>query len=225
MTDESAPAGTYRVSCWSCRAEFDASTTRWCDCVTTERTRVCSACGRCFCKAPRAYKQEFWSGAPQALWDDKIVLRRRADALPPNPAVGEAKRPLILVCEDEKDVARLVVEAVGSLGYGWIRAADGAEGFSLAKGYRPDLVLTDALMPRIDGRELCRMLKADPDTGQIPVIVMTSLYVSQKYRFEALQLGADEYLVKPFERGHLAQLLGRFVPLAGRGPSGTEDPA
>jgi DNA-binding response OmpR family regulator len=54
---------------------------------------------------------------------------------------------------------------------------------------------------------------------------MTSLYVSQKYRFEALQLGADEYLVKPFERGHLAQLLGRFVPLAGRGPSGTEDPA
>jgi len=212
MTDEPVPAETYRVSCWSCRAEFDASTTRWCDCVTTERTRVCSACGRCFCKAPRAYKQEFWSGASKALWDEKLALRRRAAALPPNPLPGEAKRPLVLLCEDEMDVARLVVEVLDALGYGWIRAADGAEGFALAKEHRPDLVLTDALMPRLDGRELCKKLKADPQTQRIPVVVMTSLYTSQKYRSEAIGFGVADYLAKPLERGQLAAVLGKLVP-------------
>jgi CheY-like chemotaxis protein len=214
MSEEPVPIETYRVKCWSCRAEFDASATRWCDCVTAERTRACSACGGCFCKAPRAYKQEFWSGAPKPLWDEKLALRRRAATLPPNPLPGEAKRPLVLLCEDEIDVARLVVEALDVLGYGWIRAADGAEGFSLAKEYRPQLVLTDALMPRMDGRELCRKLKADPYTWQIPVVIMTSLYTSQKYRSEALGFGANEYLAKPLEKSQLAEVIGRFVPPA-----------
>ena len=225
MTDESVPAETYRVSCWSCHAEFDASTARWCACVTTERTRVCSACGRCFCKAPRAYKQEFWSGAPKALWDEKLALRRQATTLPPNAPPGEVKHPLVLLCEDEIDVARLVVGVLDELGYGWIRAADGAEGFSLAKEYRPGLVLTDALMPRMDGRELCRKLKADADTSRIPVVVMTSLYTSQKYRSEALQLGADDYLVKPLERGTLVQVLEKFVPSDDPGPENPKEPA
>ena len=223
MTDEAVSSETYLVTCWSCRTAFDASATRWCDCVTAERTRVCSACGRCFCKAPRAYKQEFWGGAPKALWDEKLALRRGAAALPPNPPPGQAKRPLVLVCEDEMDVARLVVEMLDALGCGWIRAADGAEGFSLAKEYRPELVLTDALMPRMDGRELCLKLKADPDMQQIPVVVMTSLYVSQKYRSEALGLGASDYLIKPLERGQLVQVLGKFIPFAGRGVPGSEE--
>jgi len=212
MSDESLPIETYRVPCWSCRAEFDASATRWCDCVTAERTRVCTACGRCFCKAPRTYKQEFWSAAPRALWDQKLALRRSAAPLPPNPLVGQTVRPLILVCEDEEGIARLVVEILASLGYGWIRASDGAEGFTLAKEHRPDLVLTDALMPRMDGRDLCRKLKADPYTWKIPVIVMTSLYTSQKYKSETLGLGASDYLAKPIERSQLAEVLGRFVP-------------
>lgn len=212
MTDEPVPAETYRVSCWACHAEVDASAARWCDCVTAERTRVCSACGRCFCKAPRAYKQEFWSGAPKRLWDEKLALRRRAVALPANPLPGQAKHPLVLVCEDEMDVARLVVETLDALGYGWIRAADGAEGLALAKEYRPDLVLTDALMPRMDGRELCQKLKADSQTQQIPVVVMTSLYTSRKYRSEAIGFGAADYLAKPLERGELAEMLGKLVP-------------
>jgi CheY-like chemotaxis protein len=212
MSDEPLPIETYRVKCWSCQAEFDASATRWCDCVTAERTRVCSACGRCFCKAPRSYKQEFWGGAPRGLWDEKLAMRRHKKALPPNPPAGQMKRPFVLVCEDEDDIVGLVVEVLASLGYGCIRAADGAEGFALAKEYRPDLVLTDALMPRMDGRELCRKLKADPYTWQIPVVVMTSLYTSQKYRSEAIDLGASEYLAKPIERSQLAAIVGRFVP-------------
>jgi CheY-like chemotaxis protein len=212
MSDKPTPIETYLVSCWSCHAKFDASATRWCDCIAAERTRVCSACGRCFCKAPRPYKLEFWSGAPRTLWDEKVAMRARPAALPPNPPVRQAKRPLVLLCEDENDIARLVVEALASHGYGWIRAADGAEGFALAKEYRPNLVLTDALMPRMDGRDLCRKLKADPYTWQIPVVVMTSVFKGQKYKSEALEFGANEYLAKPFEKSQLVAIIGRFVP-------------
>ena len=212
MSDEPIPAETYRVSCWACHAEFDALAARWCDCITAERTRVCSACGRCFCKAPRAYKVEFWGAAPRTLWNEKLGLRRLAVALPPNPRAGEAKRPLVLLCEDEDDVARIAVEALASLGYGWIVAKEGTEGLALAKEYHPDLVLTDALMPRMDGRELCRVLKADPSTSQIPVVVMTSLYTSRKYQAEAIGFGSAGYLAKPLERGQLAEVLGKLVP-------------
>lgn len=212
MSEEPIPNETYRVACWSCHTEFDALATRWCDCVTADRTRVCTSCGRCFCKAPRSFKQAFWSGAPRALWNEKLALRRRPAPLPPNPAPGEAKRPLILLTEDEDDMARVAVEALTSLGYGWVRAKDGVEGLALAKEYGPDLVLTDALMPRMDGRELCRRLKADPKMKEIPVIVMTSLYTSQKYRSEAIGFGADEYLSKPLDRERMAAVVGRFLP-------------
>src|SRR5512140_770914 len=186
MSDRPIPTETYLVSCWSCHAKFDALAARWCDCVTAERTRVCSVCGLCFCKAPLGYKREFWGGAPRALWNEKLALR--------HPPAGDAKRPLVLLCEDEDDVARIAAEALASLGYGWVRAKDGAEGLVLAAEYRPDLVLTDALMPRMDGRELCRMLKADPKTSQIPVVVMTSLYTSRQYQSEAIGFGVAAYL-------------------------------
>ncbi|MFI5181686.1 MAG: response regulator [Thermoanaerobaculia bacterium] len=212
MSDEPGPTETYRVVCWSCHAEFDALAARWCDCVTGERTRVCAACGRCFCKAPRSFKQAFWSGAPRALWDEKLSLRYHPVALVPNLAPGEVKRPLILLTEDEDDIARIAVEVLASLGYGWVRAKDGVEGLALAKEYRPDLVLTDALMPRMDGREFCRRLKGDPELKGIPVVVMTSLYTSQKYRSEALGFGADEYLSKPLEHDQIAAVMGRFIP-------------
>ncbi len=212
MSEEPNPGETYRVTCWSCHAEFDALAARWCDCVTADRTRVCASCCRCFCKAPRSFKQEFWSGAPRALWDEKLAFKRHSAVLPPNPTPAEAKRPLILLTEDEDDIARIAVEVLASLGYGWVRAKDGVEGLTFVKEYRPDLVLTDALMPRMDGRELCRLLKADPETKGIPVIIMTSVYTSQRFRSEAMGFGADEYLSKPLEHGQLAGAVGKFLP-------------
>ena len=78
----------------------------------------------------------------------------------------------------------------------------------MAKEYRPDVVLTDALMPRMDGREMCRRLKDDPRTGHAKIIVMTSLYKGQRYKSEALtEFGADAYLQKPLEAETLAKTL------------------
>ena len=185
--------------------------------MTAERTLVCPACGSCFCKAPRAYKLDFWSRAPGSLWERKRAEKKHKEVLPPNPLPSEVKRPLVLICEDEDDIARMAVTSVESLGYGWVLARDGVEGLSLAKEYRPDVVLTDALMPKLDGREMCRRLKADPDTRDLRIAVMTSLYTSSKYRSEALSFGADDYLAKPFERTQLAELLRKLAPLPGAG--------
>ena len=184
----------------------------WCSCLATERTLVCSGCGKCFCKAPRAYRQKFWSEAPPALWEAKLKEHRPAE-----PASDQAPqslhRPLLLVVDDEAGIRRMAAKAAKRLGFGVIEASDGVEGKTLAKKYRPDVILTDALMPRLEGREMCRQLKADPETGDIKIIVMTSLYRGQRYRSEAMSnYGADGYLEKPLDPELLAKTLREIVP-------------
>jgi CheY-like chemotaxis protein len=107
----------------------------------------------------------------------------------------------------------MAAEAAARLGFGVIEAPDGVEGKNLAKEYRPDVILTDALMPRLEGREMCRRLKADPETQDIKIIVMTSLYKGQRYRSEAMsEFGADGYLGKPIDPELLAKTLHELVP-------------
>ena len=173
---------------------------------------MCSGCGKCFCQAPRAYHRKFWSEAPPALWEAKLK-RHQPPELRTNPPPGSVSRPLLLVVDDEPGVRRMAAEAATRLGFGVIEARDGVEGKTLAKEYRPDVILTDALMPRLEGREMCRRLKADPETQDIKIIVMTSLYKGQRYRSEAMsEFGADGYLPKPLDPGLLATTLHELVP-------------
>ena len=205
-------ASSYYVDCPACGTSFNALSVPWCSCLATERTLVCSGCGKCFCKAPRAYRQKFWSEAPPALWEAKLKEHRLAE-----PASDQAPqslhRPLLLVVDDEPGIRRMAAKAAKRLGFGVIEASDGVEGKTLAKKYRPDVILTDALMPRLEGREMCRHLKADPETGDIKIIVMTSLYKGQRYRSEAMSnYGADGYLEKPLDPELLAKTLRELVP-------------
>ena len=64
---DSDPTLTYPIVCYSCDSPFDALAAHWCDCLSSERTRVCPACDHCFCDAPRDYRLRFWEEAPQAL--------------------------------------------------------------------------------------------------------------------------------------------------------------
>ena len=80
------------------------------------------------------------------------------------------KRPLILVVDDEKDIQRVAVRVLESLGYGLVLAPNGEAGLEIARRYKPDLVLSDALMPKLDGREMCLRLKNDPETAGIKVV-------------------------------------------------------
>ncbi|MFI5120845.1 MAG: PleD family two-component system response regulator [Thermoanaerobaculia bacterium] len=214
--DPEQPASSppsYYVDCVSCGTSFNALNVPWCSCLATERTLVCSLCGKCFCQAPRAYRQKFWSEAPPPLWEAKLKEHHRPAEPAPNPPPESVRRPLLLVVDDEAGIRHMAAKAAARLGFGVIEAGDGVEGKTLAKKYRPDIILTDALMPRLEGREMCRRLKADPETQDIKIIVMTSLYKGQRYRSEAMSnFGADGYLSKPLDPDLLASTLRSLVP-------------
>jgi CheY-like chemotaxis protein len=209
---ESPDASVYNVSCHNCLAAFDALQVPFCSCIVTQRTLICPCCLNCFCKAQPAYKQKFWAGAPRELWNRNFEEHHVAFAPVPNPEPSAVNRPLVLVVDDETDIQRIATHAVESLGYGVILARNGQEGLELTRRYLPDLVLADALMPKLDGREMCRKVKTDPATSRVKVVVMTALYTSIKYRTEGLRhFLADDYLSKPLEFTQLRALLQKHL--------------
>jgi len=215
-TDRGASQGglkvRYTVNCSNCRTPFDAMESDWCACLATQRSLVCPHCLTCFCQAPRAYKESFWSRAPQEMWQRKMERSKEAFVPKKAPDPRAVRRPLVLVVEDEPEIRKVATMAVEGLGYAMILARDGREGLEMAEAYKPDLVLTDALMPRMDGREMCRRLKQNPETAGIKVLVMTSVYTSARYELEAKKkFGADAYLAKPLQFQKLKDLLIEMV--------------
>jgi len=205
------PPGKYEITCYTCKARFDALDSVWCNCLVGERSLVCPSCLNCFCKANTAYKERFWASAPQELWDLKLDEHRR-DFDKPNPNPEKVIRPLVLVVDDEKEIQRVAIRDIEGLGYGVILAKDGIEGFEMAKKYKPDLVLSDALMPRMDGREMCRRIKSDPETAKIKVVIMTSLYTQSKFKTEAFrEFRVDGYLSKPLDFNQLRSVLQKHL--------------
>jgi CheY-like chemotaxis protein len=214
-TQEASPGpsanAAYTVTCASCHRPFDAMVAAWCSCLVTERTLVCPNCGVCFCKAARDYKSRFWSGAPRALWDEKFLEHRMDVDEEPEPG-GRSGRPLVLVVDDEAPIRRVAVRVVRALGCRVAWASDGRDGLARARELKPDLVLTDALMPRLDGRELARLLKSDPATAGARVVLMTALYTSVKYRVEGHKTYlVDDYVAKPVSARELSTLLERYL--------------
>jgi CheY-like chemotaxis protein len=122
------------------------------------------------------------------------------------------RRPLVLIVDDEIDIRKVAFAAISELGYQAIVAASGEEGIEVARTYKPDLILTDAFMPKMDGREMCRRIKANPDTARARVVVMTSLYTASRYKYEAFkEFQADDYLPKPLEFQALRELLEKHL--------------
>jgi CheY-like chemotaxis protein len=203
---------TYSVACYNCKMSFDAMESGWCSCLVSERSLVCPSCLQCFCKAPTSYKSRFWSGAPKELWDRKFSEHHEQFTPQLNPDPADAARPLVLVVDDEPDIQRVASRVIESLGYGLVLARDGEQGLELAKRYKPDLVITDALMPRLDGREMGRRIKDDPETKDAKVVVMTALYTNQRYKNEGLKAyRVDDYLAKPITFDDLRKLLTKYL--------------
>lgn len=202
----------YNVVCPTCGNTFDAMESTWCSCLVASRTLICPHCLKCFCKASRIFKKNFWASAPDDLWKQRTVRSGESKSPSKKDAPLEELHPLVLVGEDDPDVLQKVTSAVEKLGYNVIVAEKGLEGLEMARTYRPDLVLTDALMPKLDGREMAGRLKEDPETRGIKVAVMTSVYTATKYRMEAVKVfQVDDYLQKPLELTELHALLLRHV--------------
>jgi two-component system phosphate regulon response regulator PhoB len=102
----------------------------------------------------------------------------------------------ILIVEDEHDIAELLRYNLAREGFRAVVAADGQAGLSAA-ARQPDLVLLDLMLPKMDGLEVCRMLKKNPQTARIPVIMLTAKGEESDV-IAGLELGADDYITKPF---------------------------
>ncbi|HET6567660.1 MAG TPA: ATP-binding protein [Rhodothermales bacterium] len=111
---------------------------------------------------------------------------------------------VVLVIEDHADM-RAYLTRLLSPNYSVHQARDGREGLEKAREFRPDLVISDVMMPGLDGHEMCKAMKSDPDLNHIPVILLTAR-ADDESKLAGLELGADDYLFKPF---HPAELLAR----------------
>lgn len=125
----------------------------------------------------------------------------------------------ILVAEDEPVTSRFLVSLLEGKGYRVLVAEDGANAFKLATGAKPDLILSDLVMPYKDGFDVLRAIRKDPAVAEIPVIIL-SMKDREEDIVHGLEMGADDYVVKPFNaRELLARIriqLDRSVPIGGR---------
>ena len=103
----------------------------------------------------------------------------------------------ILIVEDEQDIRELLAYNLEKEGYATVQAADGKEGLELARSRKPDLILLDLMLPKMDGLAVCRELERDSGTVRIPIIMLTAKGEIED-RIIGLELGADDYLIKPF---------------------------
>jgi signal transduction histidine kinase/ligand-binding sensor domain-containing protein/DNA-binding response OmpR family regulator len=106
------------------------------------------------------------------------------------------EKPRVLIIEDNADVRKYIIDEINR-DYKVVEAENGKEGLEIAKKQNFDLIVSDIMMPEMDGLELCEKIKTDLNTSHIPVILLTAR-TSDDYRLKGLKLGADDYVFKPF---------------------------
>lgn len=125
---------------------------------------------------------------------------------------------LILVVDDEPDLLGLLVDQVSSLGYDVVAARDGTEGLRLAVDRQPDVILTDVIMPYMDGPEMLERLRSRPETRGIPVIALTAL-TDRRTRTRLGAAGVQGFLTKPYTIRELAERIREALPPSAGGDS------
>ena len=116
----------------------------------------------------------------------------------------------ILVVDDEIYIVHILDFSLGMEGYEVLTALDGEQAVEKARAEHPDLIVLDIMMPKLDGYETCKILKAGDDTKNIPVILLSAKgrNVDQKIGFE---VGADDYITKPFSPRKLVERINALL--------------
>lgn len=117
---------------------------------------------------------------------------------------------LILLADDDPDILQLMRWRLERAGHQVLDTASGQQVVELAQQHRPQLVLMDVMMPELDGYQACQQLRAHPDLGGIPVVLL-SARAAESDRRRGLEAGASEYLVKPFGLPQLLTLIEQLL--------------
>lgn len=150
---------------------------------------------------------DFKNSEDPSRYTHEIKLREKLGNLVPEqadielPKISDKDKQTLLIVEDNPDV-RTFVRDLFHENYLVEEAADGLQGWKLAIEIIPDLIISDIMMPEMDGIELCRKLKSDVRTSHIPVILLTAR-TTLTFKYEGLETGADEYITKPFSAQYL----------------------
>lgn len=126
--------------------------------------------------------------------------------------------PLILSVDDEQDVTDLVRFHLARAGCDVITAATGREAIELVQHHRPNLILLDLMLPDIDGFGVCEILRRQPDTAAIPIVILTA-WATTDAQSLGLDLGALDYLTKPFSPRVLVERVQRLLNLQHSSPA------
>jgi len=129
-------------------------------------------------------------------------------------------RAKILVVDDEPEAVELIEFNVKQAGFEVLTAADGAEALKKARSALPSLIVLDLMLPEVDGLEVCKMLRRDPATAHIPIVMVTAK-AAEIDRILGLELGADDYITKPFSP---RELVLRIKKALQRGRVASEEP-
>jgi len=117
----------------------------------------------------------------------------------------------VLIVNDEPDQLTLMGSLLRKAGYAVLTAEDGVEGLSLARRERPDLVISDVSMPRMNGLAFCREIRADLELKTVPILLVTALQKDTESAVAGLQAGADDYLEFPFDSARLVAKVSRLL--------------
>ncbi|RCK73405.1 MAG: Response regulator receiver protein in cluster with DNA polymerase III epsilon subunit [Anaerolineae bacterium] len=116
----------------------------------------------------------------------------------------------ILIAEDERDIRDLIAFTLQFAGHEVITTSNGEEALQAVRAQKPQLVLLDVRMPRLTGYEVCKEIKADPETQTIPVIFLSAKGQEAEIR-DGLEAGAEQYLLKPFSPDQLIEQVNKIL--------------
>jgi len=109
----------------------------------------------------------------------------------------------ILIVEDEKDIRNLIIYSLEGKGYQTISTDDGEKAIKMLKENKPDLIILDWMLPSVSGLEICRSIRRDINTKNIPIIMLTAK-ITEEDKVLGLDSGADDYITKPFSTAELS---------------------
>lgn len=122
-----------------------------------------------------------------------------------------ARGTKILVVDDEPFIVETIRFALEQAGYGCLVAYDGESAIKMAREEEPGLILLDIMLPKLNGFQICRLLKFDERYRHIPIIMLTAR-AQPRDRLLGREIGADEYVTKPFDLPVLLQTIARYLP-------------